>query len=47
MEEMNIKFPSGIVLYGRTIAYLNGLIGALSPNEDMFEMARLSFMKRI
>ena len=45
--EMNIKFPQGIVLYGRTIAYLNGLIGALAPEEDMFEMARISFMKRL
>jgi len=46
-REMNIKFPSGIVLYGRTIAYLNGLIGSLAPDDDMFEMARISFMKRL
>ena len=46
-REMDIKFPDGIVLYGRTIAYLNGLIGWLAPDDDMFEMARVSFMKRL
>ena len=46
-REMNISFPSGIVLYGRTIAYLNGLIGYLAPEDDMFEMARISLMKRL
>ena len=46
-REMNIQFPDGIVLYGRTIAYLNGLIGFLAPADDMFEMARVSFMKRL
>jgi len=46
-KEMDIKFPSGIVLYGRTIVYLNGLIGFLAPKDDMFEMARISLMKRL
>lgn len=46
VKEMNISFPSGIVLYGRTLAYLNGLIAFLSPDADMFEMTRESFYKR-
>ncbi len=46
IQEMNISFPSGVVLYGRTLAYLNGLIASLSPDANMFEITRESFYKR-
>jgi len=46
VHQLDIKFPEGVVLYGRTLAYLNGLIGTLSSSSDMFEIARRALIKR-
>ncbi len=46
LKELKLTFPEGISLYGRTLVYLNGLISTLAPDEDMFEMARRSLIKR-
>lgn len=40
VHRMDIQFPDGVVLYGRTLVYLHGLASDLDPELDIFQMAR-------
>lgn len=40
IKQMEIIMPDGVALYGRTLAYINGLITTLSPDMNMFDLSR-------